>query len=105
MTLAESQAKKASFLREVVRTVGVAAEVFAGRIETMDPATRFDIVTLRAVDDPERTLRLARTRLKPIGLMARWTVAGDTFGEPVPLPGSRDRVIDLGREDCVPRGT
>ena len=35
MTLAESQGKKAGFLREVVRTLGIGAEVFGGRVEDM----------------------------------------------------------------------
>jgi 16S rRNA (guanine527-N7)-methyltransferase len=35
VTLAESQGKKAAFLREAVRTLGLKAEVWAGRVEEM----------------------------------------------------------------------
>lgn len=54
VTLAESQSKKAGFLREVVRTLGLPVEVFGGRAETL--SRRFDCVTLRAVDDMARAV-------------------------------------------------
>ena len=50
VTLAESQGKKATFLREVVRTLGLKAEVWPGRVEEMAGERVFDAVTLRAVD-------------------------------------------------------
>ena len=46
--LAESQGKKAAFLQEAVRILGISAEIFAGRAETLD--RQFDFVILRAVD-------------------------------------------------------
>jgi len=48
VTLAESQGKKAAFLREVVRTLGLSAKVHGARAEELQ--LRFDCVTLRAVD-------------------------------------------------------
>ena len=51
VTLAESQNKKATFLREVVRTLGLDnVEVWANRAESLPPTGQFDTVTLRAVD-------------------------------------------------------
>lgn len=50
VTLAESQNKKATFLREAVRTLGLQTEVWANRVEAMPPARHFDVVALRAVD-------------------------------------------------------
>ena len=41
VTLAEAQGKKASFLREVVRTVGTGTEVYDGRVEAMPPGHSF----------------------------------------------------------------
>jgi 16S rRNA (guanine527-N7)-methyltransferase len=58
VTLAESQGKKSSFLREVVRTLGVKnVEVWAGRAEAL-PKT-FHTVAMRAVDDMEVALAVA----------------------------------------------
>lgn len=62
VTLAESQNKKASFLREAIRTLGLKTEVWAARVETMPPETRFDVVTLRAVDNMEVAITAAAPR-------------------------------------------
>jgi 16S rRNA (guanine527-N7)-methyltransferase len=51
VTLAESQGKKAAFLREVVRVLGLDTEVWAGRVEAMPAGRRFDAVAMRAVDN------------------------------------------------------
>ncbi len=59
MTLVESQSKKATFLKEVVRSLGLATEVVAGRAETLLPERLFDAVCLRAVDRPGLALELA----------------------------------------------
>lgn len=50
VTLAESQGKKSAFLREAVRSLGLHAEIFDGRVEGMNPGRAFDFVSLRAVD-------------------------------------------------------
>jgi 16S rRNA (guanine527-N7)-methyltransferase len=52
VTLAECQNKKSTFLREVVRTLGLKnVDVWAGRAEAMPAGRRFHTVALRAVDD------------------------------------------------------
>ena len=58
LTLIESQNKKATFLREVVRTLHLKdVEVFCGRGETY--AGKADLVTMRAVEKFEDALRVA----------------------------------------------
>jgi 16S rRNA (guanine527-N7)-methyltransferase len=64
VTLAESQNKKATFLREVVRTLAINAEIWPSRVETMPAATQFDIVTLRAVDNMTQAVLAAEPRAK-----------------------------------------
>jgi 16S rRNA (guanine527-N7)-methyltransferase len=62
VTLAESQNKKATFLREAVRTLGLPTEIWASRVESMPPGRQFDIVTLRAVDNMDAALAAATPR-------------------------------------------
>ena len=63
VTLAESQSKKAAFLREVVRTLGLTAQIWGQRVEGMPAEQRFDCVTLRAVDQMLLACPLAAERL------------------------------------------
>ncbi len=69
ITLAESQGKKAAFLRELVRTLGVEAEVWAERVETMSVGRQFTAVVLRAVDDAQRARDEARNRVREGGFL------------------------------------
>ena len=98
VTLAESQGKKAAFLREAVRTLGIGTAVHSGRAELL--TTGFDCVTLRAVDRMPEAVRAAAARLSPGGWLALMTTetemarlqavsgAGFEWLEPIPLPGS-----------------
>lgn len=70
VVLAEAQAKKASFLREAVRTLGLGAEVWSGRVEALPPDRVFDVVTMRAVDDTGEMLPLAWERVAAGGVLA-----------------------------------
>ena len=88
VTLAESQKKKASFLREVVRTLDLPTEVWADRAENMPVDRKFDVVALRAVDNPEAALTLARQRLASGGLIAHLTSVAGKTGRSLPIPGS-----------------
>jgi 16S rRNA (guanine527-N7)-methyltransferase len=91
VTLAESQGKKSSFLREAVRTLGLTTEVWAGRVEAMPAVNgmprQFDAVTLRAVDNMQQALVEARQRVAPGGWLV--TLATETMPETecVALPG------------------
>ncbi len=58
VTLAESHGKKAAFLREAVRTLRLATEVWGDRAERLREGG-YDCVVLRAVDEPERALQTA----------------------------------------------
>ncbi len=62
VTLAESQNKKATFLREVVRTLSLPTEVWPNRVEAMPRARQFHTVTLRAVDNMAAALAAAAPR-------------------------------------------
>jgi 16S rRNA (guanine527-N7)-methyltransferase len=107
MVLAESQGKKAAFLHEVVRTLGISARVFADRAELL--LTSFDCVTLRAVDKMESAVRSGAKLVKRGGWLALMTTqasapslrqaAGDAFewSEACLLPNSSDRILLLGK--------
>ena len=97
VTLAESQNKKATFLREAVRTLGLKTEVWGARVEDMPPERRFDVVALRAVDDMEAALGAARARVRLGGELAVLTSRGQVMGagRQLPLPGSQTGVLWL----------
>jgi 16S rRNA (guanine527-N7)-methyltransferase len=106
VTLAESQNKKATFLREVVRSLGLDArqtEVWGARVETMAAGRQFDGVTLRAVDNMEAALQAAAVRAR------RWVVVLTTHRQSlaglegfelqagIALPGSEDGCVVVAR--------
>jgi 16S rRNA (guanine527-N7)-methyltransferase len=106
VTLAESQSKKASFLREAVRTLGLATTVHAARVEDMPIGRQFDVVTLRAVDNMEAALFGALPRLDDGGTMAVLTTESQMeeivataplhWGKTISVPQSRQRILMLG---------
>jgi 16S rRNA (guanine527-N7)-methyltransferase len=98
VTLAESQSKKSSFLREAIRTLNLLnAEVWAARAETLPAGRQFRIVTLRAVDNMEAALTVARSRVVPGGQLALLTTPPQApeGGRSLPLPGSRSGILYL----------
>ena len=80
VTLAESQGKKASFLREVLRTLPLEANVWARRVEQMPPVRTFDVVTMRAVDATAAMLPHAVARVHPSGLLVRYLAGSSSHG-------------------------
>jgi 16S rRNA (guanine527-N7)-methyltransferase len=86
VTLAESQGKKASFLREAVRTLGLNTEVWAKRVEEMPETRRFDAVALRAVDNMSAAMTAATMRVAPGGWLG--TLSGEAGS-----PGSQQFAI------------
>lgn len=105
VTLAESQARKVAFLREVIRVLGLEAEVWPRRVEEMPASRRFDAVTLRAVDRMAISLNEASGVLHEDGWLAA-LVGRDIDGtgaEEFPVPASEHRRLLLWRN--VPRGT
>ncbi len=99
VVVAESQNKKASFLREVVRTLGLPTEVWADRVELLPESRCFDVVTLRAVDRPEHALQLGRRRLRQGGMIAHLTTSGDPLQgvNGLLVPGGGRSVLHLMR--------
>ncbi len=95
VTLAESKHKKAAFLREAVRVLGIRAVVWGGRAEDLPAAELFDVVTLRAVDNPQLALTQARLRLRPSGVIAHLTMRPSTPEASLPIPGSRITVLQI----------
>jgi 16S rRNA (guanine527-N7)-methyltransferase len=98
VTLAESQNKKAVFLREAVRTLNVPnVEVWAARAETLPANRQFRIVTLRAVDHMEAALSAAKVRVAPAGLLAILTTVQQApgGGRSIPLPNSKSGILYL----------
>lgn len=107
VTLAESQGKKAAFLQEAVRALGVHATVHADRAEVLH--TVFDCVTLRAVDKMADAVVAAAILVRPGGWLALMTTgaqahelqtaAGTEFSwrSALPLPGSLDRIALFGQ--------
>ena len=106
LTLVESQNKKATFLREVVRALGVKdAEVYCGRAETWKHTA--NVVTTRAVEKFATILPIAARLVVPGGRLCllagasqveavsqvlgpRWNIS------PVPMPLSESRVVLMG---------
>lgn|SRR5689334_12890421 len=74
LVMVESRTRKAAFLREAIREVGVAATVETERFEqvAVQPARqgRFDIVSIRAVRQDASTLSAAAALLRPSGCLA-----------------------------------
>jgi 16S rRNA (guanine527-N7)-methyltransferase len=101
VTLAESRQKKAAFLYEVVRSLGLRTEVWADRVEAMPESRRFDVVAMRAVDDMRAAMdaaaRRARERVMIVGTSRLAANQGLTEGfrleELIALPGLTDGVL------------
>jgi 16S rRNA (guanine527-N7)-methyltransferase len=101
VTLAESRARKAAFLNELVRTLDLPTEIWAGRVEAMPASRQFDAVALRAVDEMEAAVREASSRASGQLLIVRTTRSASYPGpaeqfavdEPIPLPESKDGVL------------
>lgn len=105
VTVAESQAKKVAFLREVIRSLGMPAEVWPRRVEEMPPDRIFDAVTMRAVEKMATTVEQAGERVCNRGWVAA-LVGADiqvSGAEEFTLPGSDRRRLLLWQ--IVPRGT
>jgi 16S rRNA (guanine527-N7)-methyltransferase len=78
VTLAESQGKKAAFLQEAVRVLGIAAKVHSGRAEVL--RTVFDCVVLRGVDRMPKAVVDAVPLVAPAGWLALMTTTGELEG-------------------------
>lgn len=107
VTLAESQGKKAAFLQEAVRSLGIQATVYADRAESI--GRTFECVVLRAVDRMSEAVRSAAEIVAEDGWLGLMTTAEDladlrtaagtqfSWPEPVRLPGSEQLILALGQ--------
>ena len=93
--LAESQNKKASFLREVIRTLNLPIEVWPHRVEDLPPERLFDIVAMRAVDNPALALTLARQRLEPGGTIVYLRSLHSIGERSIPIPDTEIGILDF----------
>jgi 16S rRNA (guanine527-N7)-methyltransferase len=97
VTLAESQGKKASFLREAVRTLGLQTEVWAARVESMRGDRLFDVVTLRAVDKMAEAVSEAKRRVTPGGWLVTLSAEKLPDAECLAMPGAERSWVSLQR--------
>jgi 16S rRNA (guanine527-N7)-methyltransferase len=86
VTLAESQGKKAAFLREAVRTLDLKSEIFDGRVEAMAPGRCFSVVTLRAIDKMSEACRTAAARIAAGDWIAVFATGDTEAGLKAALP-------------------
>lgn len=110
LTLIESNQKKSTFLREVVRHLSLEdVEVFAGRAEAY-LGTKGDVVTFRAAEGFDSVLRIAVSLVCFHGQLAvmlgksqleqiRALVPGLQWKEPIGLPLSSNRVMIIGSNE------
>jgi 16S rRNA (guanine527-N7)-methyltransferase len=108
VTLAESQNKKAAFLREAIRVLGMGAKVHSGRAEELK--SQFDCVTLRAVDKMAAAVSSAAGLVAPLGWLALMTTAAELrelqaaagplfdWTANFPLAGGETRILALGQK-------
>jgi 16S rRNA (guanine527-N7)-methyltransferase len=106
LTLIESNQKKATFLRELVRKLTLTdINVFSGRAEDFpNPA---EVVTLRAVERFDSALPIATRLVAPAGRLAllisqaqltraHQLTPNFTWTAPIPVPHSASRVLTIG---------
>jgi 16S rRNA (guanine527-N7)-methyltransferase len=101
VTLAESHGRKASFLREAARTLGISIEIYDRRVETMDPDRQFDAVTMRAVEKMESAIPVAiRHTGRYLALLTTERFAQAyldfTWREPIPIPNADHSILAIG---------
>jgi 16S rRNA (guanine527-N7)-methyltransferase len=106
VTLAEAHGKKAAFLREAVRTTGVAADVYDGRVESLPPSRLFHAVSLRAVEKMEAAIPEAVRHMEDYLVLFTTEESAPDFGrlveglewiDPISLPNSTQRILSIGK--------
>jgi 16S rRNA (guanine527-N7)-methyltransferase len=111
VTLGESQGKKAAFLREAIRVLGIEARVYDQRIERMPADRTFEAVALRAVDRMDEAARVARDRVQPSGRLILFatrkterrlqsSLTGVDWDPRIPIVGLEEGILLLGRRVC-----
>ncbi|HVN18592.1 MAG TPA: 16S rRNA (guanine(527)-N(7))-methyltransferase RsmG [Dongiaceae bacterium] len=110
LTLIESNHKKSTFLREVIRALTLTdINIRNTRAESL--AENFDVVTLRAVEHFESILPIAARLVAPEGrlalligqsqlLTARQLLPTLTWNPPIPIPGSNARTLAVAHQQA-----
>jgi 16S rRNA (guanine527-N7)-methyltransferase len=110
VTLIESNHKKATFLREVVRSLTLTdINIQNARAETLPPSS-FDVVALRAVERLPEVLPVAANLLAPGGRLALLISSGQqeaiaatlrnfTWNSPVSIPNSESRQLLVAKKE------
>jgi 16S rRNA (guanine527-N7)-methyltransferase len=105
ITLAEAQGKKASFLREVVRTVGTGTEVYDGRVERIPQGRAFHAVSMRAVEKMELAIAIALRLTERYLVLLTTEQSAPTYREmtpelqwkdPIRLPNTDQMILAIG---------
>jgi 16S rRNA (guanine527-N7)-methyltransferase len=107
VTLIESRQKKATFLNEVIRTLGMLGTAVENRRAEQLEA-RADVVTLRAVERFEEALGVAASLIRPEGRLALFVGTQQTavansllpqfmWNNPQPIPMSASKVLLVGQ--------
>jgi 16S rRNA (guanine527-N7)-methyltransferase len=111
VTLIESNQKKATFLREVIRSLTLTnINVFQGRAENYP--NQANVVTLRAVEQFEATIQIAAGLVGQGGRLAilitesqlanlKDLTPGFLWSPPNPVPRSSSRVLALGLRETI----
>jgi 16S rRNA (guanine527-N7)-methyltransferase len=106
VTLAEAQGKKAAFLREALRVLGLSGEVYDGRVEAMPDQLQFDAVTMRAAEKMALAVPVAVGRARRYLLLLTTEDSVPAFREltpelewqrPVPLPNTVQMILAIGQ--------
>ncbi len=99
VTLAESQNKKSTFLREAVRTLSLQnVEIWSARAESMPSDRQFHTVTMRAVDNMAAAIAAAAPRAAHQLLLLTSTDQPTLPPEfvlqsPIPIPNTQTSVL------------
>lgn len=107
LTLIESNQRKSTFLREVIRALDLkSAVVLTERAESL--SLRADLVTFRAVERFERILPVAFALVRPGGRMGlligdaqvattESTLPTISWSKPIPIPLTRNGILLIGK--------
>lgn len=104
MTLVEVRAKKAAFLREAIRTLGLSATVEVARVESVassGSAGQFDMITFRAVRADADLWGAVDRLLAPKGRILWFGGVGQSTETSLVLAGTIGTTMALERDDEV----
>jgi 16S rRNA (guanine527-N7)-methyltransferase len=105
VTLAEAHGRKASFLREVVRVLGISGEVIDGRVEEIPDKRKFDAVSMRAVEKMDLAIPVAAKHAEKYLILFTTVRLGTTYQALAPefdwtkeivLPNAEQRILAVG---------